>query len=406
MKRNKDGNWPVRVRFGKKRKKRLVLPARFSGPEAAARLAQLEKLAGKCHHLPHDKALDLLTEAASVEASELPDLMALASERGTQAKQRAKPGKSITFKDAAEMWLSGEMRRQFPDYVGEKDMAGDRTCLERHYPVIGSVPLHLFCKDDAHRAMRALPEGLADNTRRHYRHVIFRVLKLAAYPCELIDVNPLPSGFVGPQRSGREKSFIYPAEDALVLQGPIPQHRKLLWGALPRTGLRLGEALGLQKRHMDLVNGTLRVDKLHANKPSRTFVVEPDVLRTFRVLLADKRNDAPLFENPRGQNAANQFRDDLLASGVDRPELFENSDVRQPVRAHDLRATFVVLNKAAGRTDTWIMDRTGHLTSNMLQAYDRPSRRVAEMVLGPLGPLDRLLGLAQDVAQALHVVGE
>jgi hypothetical protein len=32
--------------------------------------------------------------------------------------------------------------------------------------------------------------------------------------------------------------------------------------------------------------------------------------------------------------------------------------VRQPVRAHDLRATFVTIALALGKTETWISDRS------------------------------------------------
>jgi len=85
------------------------------------------------------------------------------------------------------------------------------------------------------------------------------------------------------------------------------------------------------------------------------------------------------------------LREHLEAAGIDRPELFERSASRQPIRVHDLRATFVTLSLAAGKTETWVQDRTGHTTNAMLQRYRRAARTVREVALGPLLPLDEAL---------------
>jgi integrase len=60
------------------------------------------------------------------------------------------------------------------------------------------------------------------------------------------------------------------------------------------------------------------------------------------------------------KHLAAQLRRDLQTVGVTRPQLFERSKVRMPLRAHDLRATFVTIALAQDRTETWISDRTGH----------------------------------------------
>jgi integrase len=70
-----------------------------------------------------------------------------------------------------------------------------------------------------------------------------------------------------------------------------------------------------------------------------------------------------------------------------RPQLFEDTETRIPLRAHDLRATFVTVNLALGKTEAWITDRTGHRSSQMLYAYKRQARSYAELALGPLSPL-------------------
>ena len=66
------------------------------------------------------------------------------------------------------------------------------------------------------------------------------------------------------------------------------------------------------------------------------------------------------------ERAAEQLRLDLKAAGVSRAVLYEQSATRQPVRVHDLRATFVTVSLANGKNEGWVMDRTGHTTPHML----------------------------------------
>jgi integrase len=57
------------------------------------------------------------------------------------------------------------------------------------------------------------------------------------------------------------------------------------------------------------------------------------------------------------------------------------------LRAHDLRATFVTISLAQGKSETWVTDRTGHKSSIMLYRYKRAARTHAEAELGALAPL-------------------
>ncbi len=82
---------------------------------------------------------------------------------------------------------------------------------------------------------------------------------------------------------------------------------------------------------------------------------------------------------------------DLRTAGITRSELFERTASRQPIRLHDLRATFVTVSLANGKTEQWVMDRTGHKSSQMIALYARQARTWAELNLGPLLPLDTLL---------------
>ena len=75
------------------------------------------------------------------------------------------------------------------------------------------------------------------------------------------------------------------------------------------------------------------------------------------------------------------------SSGIDRPELFALTKVRRPIRVHDLRASFVSLALANGRSEAWISDRTGHRSSTMIHRYKRQARHAEELGLGWFAPL-------------------
>src|SRR5690606_20971610 len=99
-------------------------------------------------------------------------------------------------------------------------------------------------------------------------------------------------------------------------------------------------------------------------------------------------DDAPVFVVDDRVNLVRMFRRDLARAGVRRPELTETTENRRPIRVHDLRATFVTLALAAGRSEAWVSDRTGHRSSVMIHRYHRQARTAAELGLGELAPLN------------------
>src|SRR6201999_3456796 len=100
------------------------------------------------------------------------------------------------------------------------------------------------------------------------------------------------------------------------------------------------------------------------------------------LLLDESGTDAP------ANRGADRFRRHLKVAGVDRPELFERSEARLRIRAHDMRATFITIALACGRSEAWVADRTGHKSSVMINRYRRAARTAAELGLGDMLPLD------------------
>jgi integrase len=198
--------------------------------------------------------------------------------------------------------------------------------------------------------MAALPDGLASATRRHYAQLISKVLRIAEYPCRLIERSPLPRGFLPKIGARPALSYLYPAEDErLMACSEVPLGRRVLYGMLAREGLRMGEALALGWHHLDLEHGTVRLDRTKTGE-ARTWALSDGVteaLRRFRLLHAAGDRVFTRISD----HSARVFREDLKTAGLARPELFERSAHRRPIRAHDLRAKFITLSRAGGRSE-------------------------------------------------------
>ncbi|WP_437292380.1 tyrosine-type recombinase/integrase [Sorangium sp. So ce406] len=151
---------------------------------------------------------------------------------------------------------------------------------------------------------------------------------------------------------------------------------------LNREGPRISEAARLQVQDVDLDRGALRLEKNTTNDP-RAWALSSGVapaLRAWQALRGNPAPSAPLFVNEDGdrfsiEHAAERFRAHLQLAGIDRPELFEDSDERQQVRAHDTRSTFITVALANGRSETWVADRTGHRAPSCSEGVaGRPGR--------------------------------
>jgi len=391
--------YQIRLRYGRNQRGRFTI-ATLDESKAQRRANRLRDLAALL--ATQDKpavAKDILTQCAEAKTdSEFQDLARRIEDFcGPKVK---KPIGATTFKDIGTDWTSGELHRKYPDYVKlKRSVDDDKGRLDRLYETIGAVPIERFTLADAKRAMAAIPEGRSSATRRHYAQLISKVLKMAVYPCELIDRSPLPVGFLPAAKDNKAKSFLYPSEDATLLACPevlpdlddngqqltdangqplnrpgVPLPFRVLYGFLAREGCRLGEALSLRWCDLDLERGVIRLDANKTDEP-RAWALAPGVseaLATFRKKShANTREDGTaksaeemaselVFNGFDEDRVAETFRAHLRLAGVKRAELFENNDNRRQIRVHDLRATFITLALANNRTETWVQDRTGH----------------------------------------------
>jgi integrase len=402
--RETDDGFAARITIRGKHRKTFPLPTCRTRDEAIARRNLLAELAQRFRKAGVIDTLDakkLLETAASCAPALLAGVREVAGELVGGELVDADAPAAPTFAELAKDWTDGTLHKRYPDHVKSKDSALDESRLEKLCAIdvggmtLGGVPLDRFRIDHAEAAMRALPaEAKRPATRRAYAQLIHRVLGLAVYPCRVLEAHPLPKGFVPKIGKPPAFAYLYPSEDAALLASSVPLAFRLLWGFLCREGCRTSEAAGLRFRDLDLKRGTLTLDE-NKTDDARAWALDPGVaaaLATWKKQ-RDAGNDDLVFVDPQGQplegwRLAGLLRAHLKAAGVERAELFAEGANRRPLRAHDLRGTFVTLSLANGRSETWVADRTGHTSSQMINRYRRAARSATELDLGSLLPLN------------------
>ncbi len=322
---------------------------------------------------------------------------------------------AVTWGEVADDWVEGRLHKNHPDHVralGAPEANRSRVKLLKDS--IGAVPVASFTLEHAEHAMSKLPDGLETATRRHYAQVIRRVLALSVYPLKLREANPIPVGFMPKQKTRRAMQWLYPKSEArLMACEAVPLHWRVLWAFLYREGLRVSEALALRVQDVDLAAGVLTLDKNKTGDP-RAWALGADVRQALELWLGMRGKRAGLlFVDDKGrpldtEHLADIHREHLTAAGVKdhQPELFVSTEHRKPVRAHDLRAAFVTLSLAAGKSESWIGDRTGHRSSQMIARYKRQARTAAELQFGTAASMvDGIPELAAIVAKQRQAEG-
>lgn len=322
--------------------------------------------------------------------------------------------KLLTFKDFGLLWTSNELARRCRGRIREIDHTENIMRLEKHvYPIvfrgrrIGDLPLEELGLDQADHvlAQMTLPEG----SLRHVAQCMARICKLAVYPARVLDRSPFPPGWLPTVAKEKERGFLYPEEEAALLANTnVPLVWRMFFGFSSREGVRRGNMAALEWSNLSLDlqggGGHLVLDETKNGRggswaldagtaealrlwrrqcPSDRWVFPADALPRHR----RKRAGLPLYAG----RASEVLRAGLNQAGVLRPKLFESGANRLRIRAHDLRATFVTLALANGKSEDWVMQRTGHNSSTMLGRYRREAKTVQELGLGWLAPLHEAL---------------
>jgi integrase len=325
-----------------------------------------------------------------------------------------------TVSQLIDRWTSGAIDAEYPGAGrGGRDTRGS---LLKHCPrELLQKPVATVTTQDAESLKRAMG-GCAPATIAQTLRNFSRLMTICIYPLRLRTDHPVPKGLNRCGKSIRREAFLYPLEEATLLRcEAIPMDRRILYGFLHREGLRTSEALKLRWTSFDLKLGVVTMYAPKTSDP-RAWKLHDDVTRaliTWRATGIDRP-----FSLPDPIHGARTFREDLVTAGIDRPELFERSNQRQPIRLHDARGGFVTLalafgaacatevaaalasgTEVRGATEAWVCARTGHRTSAMLNKYRRTAHHAMDLGLGFYLPMDTLL-LCHEVAGQCHEVAD
>lgn len=385
----RSGKPYVRVRLGKNERPLIALAC-----QTEAAITERVRMVAEVADEMVDAGLAWQAKATLQEIGAAPDARAAERVRIVARRLVANAGahvsNEVTVAELAKRWTSGVIAREWPDRVKVKRSAKKDAGIFRMYvnPIIGRVPVSQLKLVHAESVMGSLDASLSSAMRRHVAQCMSRLITIAVYPLKLLPVSPLPRGFLPPITDRKAKSYLFPDEEAALLaNAAIPLAMRVLYGLLAREGLRVSEALALDWSDLELTRGMLVLDENKTDDP-RAWALRQDVTRA----LAAWKGLSPVkpFDLPREElrHQAEALRGRLEQTGIQRAQLFEHTASRLRVRVHDLRATFVTLALAHGKSDVWVRDRTGHRSATILETYRRAARTAAELQVGELLPLD------------------
>lgn len=382
---------------------------------AVARDALLTELAAGLRAVTTPAPLDpervidpLLAKLAGADAAEAARVEAYIRQKLLPG--RRKPRAEIpTVQQFGEAWTSGELARRYPGRVKVcVEAKAEAGKLARHvYRHIGDVLVSAVRLEDLEKVLHRLPAAMATSTKRLILSRLHRLLDLAVYPAKLLGANPMPEGFL-PRATRRAFVYLYPAEEAALLGcRAVSLVRRVAYGLAARLGLRVGEVCGLRWADVDLERGALRLGEHKTAQHVGARVVPLDE-PTVRVLRWWQRAQAAVVAAEQGRAGrsvtlkpghvvgwgiwiGDRTLDDLTLAGVLRGELHTTTKHSKGFSFHGFRRTFVTLALGAGRSEDWVMRRTGHTSSVMLGRYRIAAATAAEFQLGWLVDFDAAL---------------
>lgn len=311
---------------------------------------------------------------------------------GREPKMSAK----TPFAEVAECLLA----QQKETNNSPRTIKKDRQRLATVAPKIGKVPIGQVTNKIAVEAMKLVPANV-EASRCLYEGFISRVVK-HAQRLELIDAYPLRPDFVSRQLDPKKLfQYLYVTEEFALITGPAPLWRRIGYALMSREGVR-PEFLTLfyysdkvdpeaKLSSIDLDSGL--ITHFHKTKTPRRWPVCERVLRVLRAWRAlDPDSDRVLPEWDH-RNIATTMRRDLLDAKQTRTALHRTTATERQIAAKDAgRATFVTLALRGNAPMHWVTDRTGHMSDEMVQRYNRMAREKRDTARAWLKPLDEALG--------------
>ncbi|MDQ6944757.1 MAG: site-specific integrase [Actinomycetota bacterium] len=289
--------------------------------------------------------------------------------------------------------------------------------VRRLTAVLGDVPLRNLTPGLVQSSYAALlDQGFSKRTVEKTHAVLHRAMDQAMHwgltarnPTEL--VNP-------PRPVRREMTALTGSQLAQLLRVTEGSRWYPLWVLLGTSGLRVGEALGLLWKDVDMDAGRLAVRHTLQRQPGRGFVLGPTKTEKSRRTVylsgfARKALEQQRERQDRAQRVSRRWLDTGLVftnqngeavgpGGVNRAldEALQNAGLPH-VRVHDLRHTTASLLLEAGTHPKVVQDLLGHSTiqltldtySHVTPALHQQAARTMDVLLSPRASYGAYAGL-------------
>lgn len=313
--------------------------------------------------------------AASIETAKL---------RGSAIDPRAT---RITFGDYATRWLG--LRHDLRPRTRE-DYA---TLLRVHLlPAFGRTFLGAIEPSQVRSWHASLAEEHPPRAAKAYR--LLRTILNAAITDRHLVVNPCQLKTAGVEHSAERE--IPTVAEVEALAGAMPPRLSLLVLLAAWCGLRRGEVLGLTRGDVDLLHGTVRVQRavsgladgtLYVGEPKtaagrRTVTVPPHLLPNLEAHLeahVGPEGDAPLFPAQNGSW--------LRPGSLQRHWERARRAVGVSYHLHDLRHFGATLTAATGASTREIMARIGHASPAAALRYQHATEDRDRVIAAALSEL-------------------
>jgi integrase len=296
-----------------------------------------------------------------------------------------------TVGDYLQIWLRDDVKPS----VAPRTYDNYELNVRRLDAYIGSVRLTALKPDHIKAVYRSLQEhGLSARSVQQTHRTLRAALRQAVKSEHLYRD---PTLGVTPPRARERNELVLTAEQVrALLAGTADHYLHPLWVVLATTGIRLGEALGLQWRDIDLNNGILTIQRQAQRQKGQGMVLS-------EVKTAASRRTLPLVAGTiavlRKQRVTHMERqlatglpwDDTLQvfptveGGLIDPGTVDKAFHRAlervglpSVRVHDLRHTVSSFIQSRGRTEREAQEVLGHasaITTRTIYTHVMPDRR-------------------------------
>jgi len=309
-----------------------------------------------------------------------------------------------TFHEFASEWIG----RKEAAGLGARTIADYKWALELHLlPHLAHLRLDQITKrvvDDY--AAAKLREGVLSAGTINKTLVRLAQIFGDAVEYDLLPANPAAGKRRRLKAQKPRRPWIEPEQLMALLeagQGYLHGRGRPLLATLAGTGLRIGEALALERRHVNLARGTLTIERSKTDAGVRVVDLTP-ALRDELALWMDssrfKRPSDPVFPTLKGafDNRQN-VRQRLLLPAIEKANVkLSQLGVEQigSVGLHGLRRTFASLRCAVGDDPAYTSSQLGHEDPTFtLKTYTMAVKRREKLTKSERKAFDRAVEWAQ-----------